>query len=343
MVEVDHEVLVKAVYALCSILFILSLSGLSNQGTARQGNFYGMIGMAFAILFTFMLDSFNTEFLKFVPAFTVGGLIGLFMAIKVEMIDMPQLVAALHSFVGIAATLVGYSKYIYESQLDGMDALHKIETFLGVLIGAITFTGSVVACGKLQGMISSTPLILMGWGRHVMNLVICISCFVLLGLFLTTDDNDNAVYYLYYMTALALFLGWHLIMAIGGADMPVVVSMLNSYSGWTTSASGFLLDNNLLIITGALVGSSGAILSYIMCKAMNRSFFSVIMGGFGQGTVADSQVPQEGEQVETKVEQFSKELLAAKTVVIVPGYGMAVAKAQHDVGNMVKILRGMGK
>jgi NAD(P) transhydrogenase subunit beta len=295
MVEVDTELLVKAVYMLCSILFILSLSGLSNQETARHGNYYGIIGMTFAITFTFFLDAFGDEFVKFIPSFALGGVIGLLMAIKVEMINMPQMVAALHSFVGIAATLVGYSKFIYESELEGMDVLHKIETYLGILIGAVTFIGSVVACGKLQGVIRSNPLIIMGSGRHVINIVVVVSCTVLLGMFLYEEDGGKALFYLYYMTGLALFLGWHLIMAIGGADMPVVVSMLNSYSGWTTSASGFLLENNLLIITGALVGSSGAILSYIMCKAMNRSFFSVIMGGFGQGVTEAVPIQGQGE------------------------------------------------
>ena len=342
MDEIDFDLLVKAVYMLCSIMFILALGGLSSQESARHGNLYGIVGMCFSIFFTVLLDSFNNEFLKFVPAFCLGGTIGLYLALKVEMINMPQMVAALHSFVGLAATVVAFSKYIYDMNDAGMDGLHKTETYLGILIGVVTFIGSVIACGKLQGVIASKPLILLGGGRHLINLFVLIGCFILLVLFLGTHDIEG-LKYLFGMTILALFLGWHMIMAIGGADMPVVVSMLNSYSGWTTSASGFLLDNNLLIITGALVGSSGAILSYIMCKAMNRSFFSVIAGGFGEGVSTGEARVQEGELTPTTNEEFCKQLLSAKSIVIVPGYGMAVAKAQHDVGEMVKILRGMGK
>jgi NAD(P) transhydrogenase len=333
------EQVVESVYMLCSILFILCLGGLSTQETARKGNAFGVISMFLAIVVTIFLDDFNSQFKYFVPPFAVGGLLGLVLAVRVEMINMPQMVAVLHSFVGLAATIVGYSKYVYVSEQSAMDNLEKVETFIGVFIGAITFTGSVVAYGKLQGTIRSTPLMICGPGRHVINFLVIVGSIVLGVGFGYYEDG---LPYLGGMTLLALFLGWHLVMAIGGADMPVVVSMLNSYSGWATSASGFLLKNNLLIITGALVGSSGAILSYIMCRAMNRSFFSVIMGGFGQGTTTSAPVI-EGTQVQTDCKTFVNELQAAKSVIIVPGYGMAVARAQHDCGALVSALRKQGK
>ena len=329
---------------LCSILFIMALAGLSQHESARKGNWFGITGMALAILFTFMVDDFDNNFALFFPAFLIGGGIGLYLAIKVEMISMPQLVALLHSFVGMAATLVGYSKYIYEVGMDEMGTEHKIETYVGVFIGAITFTGSVVACGKLEGKIRAAPLMMCGAGRHVINAFIIIASFIMMVAFVK-QDGTAAVTFLVIMTVLAFFLGWHLVMAIGGADMPVVVSMLNSYSGWTTSASGFLLENDLLIITGALVGSSGAILSYIMCKAMNRAFINVIAGGFGQGTstAAPAGPAPTGTQTETNTETLVTELLSARSVVIVPGYGMAVAKAQHQAGQLAQQLRKMGK
>ena len=258
------------------------------------------------------------------------------------MINMPQMVAALHSFVGLAATLVGYSKYVYVQKTgEEFGSIERIETYIGVFMGAVTFTGSVVAWGKLQGVIRSSPLLMGGSFRHVINLFAVIGTVFLSVIFVS---NEEAIMYLLYMTGIALFLGWHLVMAIGGADMPVVVSMLNSYSGWTTAASGFLLENNLLIITGALVGSSGAILSYIMCKAMNRSFFSVIMGGFGQGTsAAAAAAVVEGEQVEIKLPDLVNEMMKARSIIIVPGYGMAVAKAQHLVGQFAATMRKLNK
>jgi len=333
---------VESVYMLCSILFILCLGGLSTQETARKGNAFGVISMLLAIVVTFFLNDFNFRFAYFVPPFAVGGLIGLVLAVKVEMINMPEMVAALHSFVGIAATLVGYGKYVYVTETTEMDNTEKIETFIGIFIGAVTFTGSVVAFGKLRGSISSTPLMICGSGRHLLNILIILGSIYLGVLFCTYEENG--IYYLGGMTILALLIGWHLVMAIGGADMPVVVSMLNSYSGWATSASGFLLKNDLLIITGALVGSSGAILSYIMCRAMNRSFFSVIMGGFGQGTSSAAAAPAiEGTQVAIDCKTFVNELQAAKSVVIVPGYGMAVARAQHECGQFAAALRKQGK
>jgi len=328
---------------LCSILFILSLGGLSKQESARRGNIFGIISMVLAIASTFFLAEFDNNFLLFVPAFVVAGLIGLVLALKVEMISMPQMVAALHSFVGLAATLVSYSKYLAEMRLGTeMGNLEKIEGYIGVFMGAITFTGSLVACGKLQGLIRSSPLMILGPGRHVINILI-IAAIIVFGYFFLVSEAQVGLEWLLGMTGLSLFLGWHLVMAIGGADMPVVVSMLNSYSGWTTSASGFLLENNLLIITGALVGSSGAILSYIMCAAMNRSFFSVILGGFGQGTVTSAPSVSSGTQTEINCQNLVKTLKSAKSVVIVPGYGMAVAKAQRDVGALADALKKMGK
>jgi len=325
----------------CGILFILCLGGLSAQETARKGNTFGMISMFLAIFVTFFLSEFNYQFKFFFPPFVVGGGIGLYLALKVEMINMPQMVAVLHSFVGLAAVLVGYSHNIYVNEKGSLGGLEQVEVFLGVFIGAVTFTGSIVAYGKLQGIIRSSPLMLCGSGRHFINLAIIIGS-ITLGVLFGVFEGD--LVFLGGMTALALFLGWHLVMAIGGADMPVVVSMLNSYSGWATSASGFLLENDLLIVTGALVGSSGAILSYIMCKAMNRSFFSVIMGGFGQGTSSNAPAQViEGTQVPTTCKDFVDELQRAKTIIIVPGYGMAVARAQHDCGALVNLLRKQGK
>eukprot|EP00743_Colponemidia_sp_Colp-15_P009035 GILK01009860.1.p1 GENE.GILK01009860.1~~GILK01009860.1.p1 ORF type:complete len:1058 (-),score=183.73 GILK01009860.1:193-3102(-) len=250
---------------------------------------------------------------------------------------MPQLVALLHSFVGLAAVLVGYAFYEEGAELD---SLHKVETFIGVFIGAVTFTGSIVAWGKLQGVINSKPLILFGWGRHLLNFLLVLGSLILCVLFCM--DIGNISVYLYVMTAAALFLGWHLVMSIGGADMPVVVSMLNSYSGWATSASGFMLHKNVLIITGALVGSSGAILSYIMCKAMNRSFISVIAGGFGteEGVVVASTG---GEAKTTTIDETASDMLNARSIVIVPGYGMAVARCQMALAGCVEILRKAGK
>lgn len=344
MVELYVDTIVSAVYMVCAILFVFSLGGLSNQESAKRGNYYGIISMSVAIIVTVFLEEFESKFIVFVPAFAVGGAIGLALALNVEMISMPQLVAALHSFVGLAATLVGISRYFFLQGTDELVIKDQIEIFVGIFIGALTFTGSVVAWGKLQAVIRSNPLIIGGWFRHVLNAGVIIGSITLCVLFcMSNADTEMQMWYMFAMTVLALFLGWHLVMAIGGADMPVVVSMLNSYSGWATSASGFMLNNLLLIITGALVGSSGAILSYIMCRAMNRSFFSVIMGGFGQGTVVAQAVSDGREPVPTSKDEFVKELLASKEVVIVPGYGMAVSKSQHEVSVLTSILRKSGK
>ena len=339
------ESFILGAFMVCAILFILSLGGLSSQKTAKAGNIYGMLAMGLAIIATFFEDSFDWNFALFFPLFVLGGLIGAWKALRVEMIDMPQMVAALHSFVGLSATLVSFSHFLLETDQDN---LAIIETNLGVFIGAVTFTGSVVAWGKFHGSIRTSPLIICGWGRHLLNLFCILACIVLTLLFGLSDDRDVKIGLLVTNAVIAGFVGWHLVMAIGGADMPVVVSMLNSYSGWATSASGFLLENELLIITGALVGSSGAILSYIMCKAMNRSFLSVIAGGvFGQthASAAATHNPQDPGKVaqEIDLQAMVKLLKEAKRIVIVPGYGMAVAKCQHILASLCKFLMAKKK
>ena len=324
-------------YIGAAILFILSLAGLSQQETARRGNIYGFTGMVIAIVVTILaLRSGNYAVLF--PAMIVGALIGVFVASRVEMTQMPQLVAILHSFVGLAAVLVGLSSYLDPgAHFEGTEkTIHEVEIFLGVFIGAVTFTGSIVAFGKLQGTISGKPLTLPG--RHWLNLVAIMASVWAGYLFLTAPGTEAGLIPLLIMTAIALFLGVHLVAAIGGADMPVVVSMLNSYSGWAAAATGFMLSNDLLIVTGALVGSSGAILSYIMCRAMNRNFVAVIMGGFGTASGSASAVPQ-GEVIATTAEEVAGLLSDAKEVVIVPGYGMAVSQAQGVVSEITRRLR----
>ncbi|MGI9482811.1 MAG: Re/Si-specific NAD(P)(+) transhydrogenase subunit beta [Hyphomicrobiales bacterium] len=333
--------LITVSYIAASILFILSLGGLSHPETARRGNIYGMIGMAIAIIATALSpDMGGYGFL--VPAMIVGAAAGLFVAHRVEMTEMPELVAILHSFVGLAATFVGIASYIDPASVfTGVEkTIHEVEVYLGVFIGAITFTGSVIAFGKLRGLISGKPLMLPM--RHWMNLGAILLCLVLMKMFLGAPTHAVGIWPLLIMTLIAFALGVHLVMAIGGADMPVVVSMLNSYSGWAAAATGFMLSNDLLIVTGALVGSSGAILSYIMCKAMNRSFISVILGGFGtsEGTHVEGA---DGEVVPTSVEETAQLLDDAKEVIIVPGYGMAVAQAQAAVSDMTEKLRAQGK
>ena len=327
-------------YIGAAILFILSLGGLSQQETARRGNVYGMIGMAIAIVAT-IVGLQVSNFAVLLPAMVIGALIGIAVAAKVEMTQMPQLVAILHSFVGLAAVLVGIASYSDPNvHFEGTEkVIHEVEIFLGVFIGAVTFTGSILAFGKLQGTISGKPLMLPG--RHWLNLAAIIGSLWLGYLFLAAPESSAGLWPLLGMTAIALFLGVHLVAAIGGADMPVVVSMLNSYSGWAAAATGFMLSNDLLIVTGALVGSSGAILSYIMCRAMNRNFFAVIMGGFGTAGGAAVAVPQ-GEVVATSVEEVASLLRDSKEVVIVPGYGMAVSQAQGVVSEITKRLRSKG-
>ncbi|MBX7082950.1 MAG: Re/Si-specific NAD(P)(+) transhydrogenase subunit beta [Nannocystaceae bacterium] len=345
--------LVTVAYIAASALFILSLSGLSNQETARRGNLYGIIGMVLALVATAAGPAMGTSAASFgmlAGAVVPGALIGAVLASRVAMTSMPELVAVLHSFVGLAAVLVGFGSYM-GPQTPGMSALelkiHEVEIFVGVFIGAITFTGSVVAFGKLRGSISGKPLMLPA--RHLLNLGMLGGCVVLGWQFMgaghgATGGVPGGLTPLLIMTAVASVIGVHLVAAIGGADMPVVVSMLNSYSGWAASAAGFMLSNDLLIITGALVGSSGAILSYIMCRAMNRSFISVILGGFGTegGSTSSAQKPQ-GEVKATSVDETVEALREAGSVVIIPGYGMAVAQAQHSLSEVIKILRSKGK
>lgn len=339
----ETEKLIYCTYFVSSFLFILSLAGLSKQETSRKGNWFGVLGMLVAVLSTFFSDGFiDMVYIKFFLAVVLGGIIGTIMAMKVEMISMPQMVALLHSFVGVAATIIGFASFEKEEGNNEKENqnLKNIETALGIFIGAVTFTGSVVAWGKLQGIISSSPLIIGGPFRHFLNGGVILGSISLIIAFCFDSEN---ILYLVIVCVLALFLGWHLVMAIGGADMPVVVSMLNSYSGWATAASGFMLSNKLLIISGALIGSSGAILSYIMCKAMNRSFISVISGGFGMETSTPVQQVIEGEMVEAKADEVTNALKDAKSVIIVPGYGMAVSRAQNNVGALAQTLRKMGK
>jgi len=334
-------------YIAAAILFILSLSGLSNQETSRRGNYYGMVGMAIAILATVLNPSF-TAYGILIIALVVGGFIGARAAFKVEMTQMPELVAVMHSLVGIAAVLVGYASFMdTTSTLTGSEkTIHEIEIYLGVLIGAVTFSGSVIAFGKLSGKIGGKPMLLPA--RHWLNLCMLIAVIVLGYMFLNPSENCSCscvggLIPLLIMTVIALIFGVHMVMAIGGADMPVVVSMLNSYSGWAAAATGFMLSNDLLIVTGALVGSSGAILSYIMCRAMNRNFISVIAGGFGGGATGGTAAVIEGDVTPVNAVETAKLLLEAKSIVIVPGYGMAVAQAQHAVNEITKLLRGKGK
>jgi len=326
-------------YLVSGIFFVLSLGGLSKQETARRGNIYGIVGMTIAIAATFFSGKIE-NFQLLVPLMLGGAVIGAVLAKRVEMTSMPELVAILHSFVGLAAVLVGMASFLDPSHdlLEGVNRLiHDVEILLGVFIGGVTFTGSVVAFGKLRGSLSGKPLLLPG--RHFINLAM-VGGSVWLGSEFLNQGHDAAWISLLIVTAISLVLGVHLIVAIGGADMPVVVSMLNSYSGWAAAAAGFMLKNDLLIITGALVGSSGAILSYIMCKAMNRSLANVIFGGFGtDGGGSGNGGEIEGSITETSSEEVATELKEAKEVMIVPGYGMAVAQAQHVIKEITERLR----
>ncbi|MFJ3406519.1 Re/Si-specific NAD(P)(+) transhydrogenase subunit beta [Promicromonospora sp. NPDC090134] len=350
------ESVVQAVYLVAAVLFVLSLAGLSKQETARRGVLLGMTGMGLALVATVALALDRSERPVGVTAglillvLLVGAAVGTWRARTVEMTQMPELIALLHSFVGAAAVLVGFGSYLTDpgsggasGGADGAGAgatVHLVEVFLGVLIGAVTFTGSIVAFGKLSARLRSSPLLLPG--RNWLNLAAVVACAALLWWFLTAGEAGLAP--LLLMTVVALALGWHLVAAIGGGDMPVVVSMLNSYSGWAAAAAGFMLGNDLLIITGALVGSSGAILSYLMCRAMNRSFVSVILGGFGAetGVVAQGAPAEQGTYRETTALEVADRLTAARSVIVVPGYGMAVAKAQYPVADLVARLTARG-
>ncbi|QJW34924.1 Re/Si-specific NAD(P)(+) transhydrogenase subunit beta [Cellulosimicrobium protaetiae] len=335
----------QAVYVLAAVLFVLSLAGLSKQESARRGNLLGMVGMVLALAATIVLALGTSARPVLVTALLialvllVGAGVGVWRARRVEMTQMPELIAILHSFVGAAAVLVGFNSYLTAHAAGHDDVAHLVEVSLGVLVGAVTFTGSVVAFLKLSGRTRSAPLQLPG--RNVLNLAALVVSLGLVVWFVVAPS----IWPLLLLTVVSLALGWHLVASIGGGDMPVVVSMLNSYSGWAAAAAGFMLGNDLLIVTGALVGSSGAILSYIMCKAMNRSFVSVILGGFGAeegaAPAGGGEGPQ-GEHREVRADEVAALLRDARSVVITPGYGMAVAKAQYPVAELVELLRDGG-
>ncbi len=338
---------VTVAYIGATILFILALGGLSHPETARRGNLYGMVGMSIALLAT-VLGVVTDHHLLLVLGLIVGGAIGIILARRVQMTQMPELVAILHSLVGLAAVLVGFANFMdSEVHFEGVEqTIHDIEVYLSILIGAVTFSGSVIAFGKLSGKISGAPLAIPG--RHWLNLGLLIITIVVGWQFVNESANagigiTSGLNPLIIMTAVALLFGIHMVMAIGGADMPVVVSMLNSYSGWAAAATGFMLSNNLLIVTGALVGSSGAILSYIMCRAMNRKFLAVIAGGFGTSDSASKgDSAAQGEAIAIESIEVASLLSGAKEIMIIPGYGMAVAQAQHTVCEITKVLRSKG-
>jgi NAD(P) transhydrogenase subunit beta len=335
-------------YIGATILFILSLGGLSNPESSRRGNLYGMIGMTIAVLATiFGPRVTGSGITLIIGAMAVGGAIGIFAARTVKMTQMPELVALMHSLVGLAACLVGFANYIDPSvQMEGAEkTIHEVEIYVGILIGAVTFSGSVIAFGKLSGKIGGSPLLLPG--RHFLNLLGLLVVVWFGWSFIHSHSISDGMTALIVMTVIALLFGIHMVMAIGGADMPVVVSMLNSYSGWAAAATGFMLSNDLLIVTGALVGSSGAILSYIMCRAMNRNFISVIAGGFGTeggkpAAKSGGAAEPVGEVSPILAAETAELLRDAKNVIIVPGYGMAVAQAQHTVYEITKFLREKG-
>ncbi|MGR8932045.1 MAG: NAD(P)(+) transhydrogenase (Re/Si-specific) subunit beta [Gammaproteobacteria bacterium] len=348
--------LVTMSYIAASILFILSLSGLSQPESSRRGNYYGMLGMLIAIVATVIGDHV-TAYPILGGALLIGGLIGATAAFRVEMTQMPELVAAMHSLVGMAAVLVGYASFMdHRIVLTGVEeTIHELEIYIGIFIGAVTFSGSVIAFGKLCGRVTGRPVLLPG--RHWLNLLMFIIIIVFGQQFVACNQTGETVFGCHWfenplfngpllalmvMTAIALIFGVHMVMAIGGADMPVVVSMLNSYSGWAAAATGFMLSNDLLIVTGALVGSSGAILSYIMCRAMNRHFLSVIAGGFGTTGGGDA-AEIEGEVQPIEAEETAQLLRDSKNIVIIPGYGMAVAQAQYTVNEITKLLTSQGK
>ncbi|MFV0279633.1 MAG: NAD(P)(+) transhydrogenase (Re/Si-specific) subunit beta, partial [Rhodoblastus sp.] len=348
--------LVTVSYIGATILFVLSLGGLSNPETAKRGNWYGVIGMTIAVLATIFGSRIGAGgaqtsivvgagYVFIILAMVIGGAIGLYAARTVQMTQMPELVAIMHSLVGFAACAIGFASYIDTSTVFATSAEHTIhlaEIYIGILIGAVTFTGSVIAFGKLSGRIDGKPLLLPG--RHWINLAGLVLVVIFGKFFMGAETIGGGMFPLIVMTIISLAFGVHMVMAIGGADMPVVISMLNSYSGWAAAATGFMLSNDLLIVVGALVGSSGAILSYIMCRAMNRNFISVIAGGFGTPSASPSggDAAPAGEARSISAAETAELLAEAKNVIIVPGYGMAVAQAQHAVYEMTRLLRDKG-
>jgi NAD(P) transhydrogenase subunit beta len=346
--------LITGSYIIAGLLFILALAGLSKHETSRRGNILGAIGMALALVFVVLGVVFGQNMGPGVPAgastnwipvailvaVAAGGVIGVIRALRVEMTGMPELIALFHSFVGLAAVLVGWTSYLDAAAKGHFDALHSGELFIGIFIGAVTFTGSIIAFLKLSAKIKSAPLVLPA--HNILNLAALVAFVVLTVIFILYPGDTGGLILISVMTLLALLLGLHLVASIGGGDMPVVISMLNSYSGWAAAAAGITLDNDLLIITGALVGSSGAYLSFIMCKAMNRSFISVIAGGFGSDGVVVGAEKDLGSHRETNVEEVAEVLREAETVVITPGYGMAVSQAQGTVAALTEKLRGKG-
>ncbi len=347
--------LVTVSYIGATILFVLSLGGLSNPETAKRGNWYGVVGMAIAVLATVFGSRVvgsseqsivvGAGYVFIILAMVIGGAVGLYAAKTVQMTQMPELVAIMHSLVGFAACAIGYASYIDTSTVFATHAehtIHLLEIYIGILIGAVTFTGSVIAFGKLSGRIDGKPLLLPA--RHWINLAGLIVVIIFGKIFLGAESIAGGMFPLIVMTLISLAFGVHMVMAIGGADMPVVISMLNSYSGWAAAATGFMLSNDLLIVVGALVGSSGAILSYIMCRAMNRNFISVIAGGFGTTSTSSSSAAAApaGDVKSINAAETADMLSEAKSVIIVPGYGMAVAQAQHAVYEMTKLLRDKG-
>ncbi|MGH1487404.1 MAG: Re/Si-specific NAD(P)(+) transhydrogenase subunit beta [Cellvibrionaceae bacterium] len=335
--------LINVAYIGATLLFILALGGLSKQETARRGNLFGIIGMGLALAVT-VIGLVTNNYPLLIGALVIGGSVGLLLAKKVEMTQMPELVAILHSLVGLAAVLVGYANFLSHAvEYTGIEkTIHDIETYIGILIGALTFSGSVVAYLKLSGKWGGKPLLLPA--RHWLNLILLLLAIYFGIQFVNEAAQGGGLFSLTAMTIIALLFGIHMVAAIGGADMPVVVSMLNSYSGWAAAALGFMLSNDLLIVVGALVGSSGAILSYIMCRAMNRNFISVIAGGFGgaSSTSSSENTEIEGEVTATTVEEVADMVSTAKEIMIIPGYGMAVAQAQHMVSDITKTLRKKG-
>ena len=338
--EILNMEVVRALYIVSAVLFILTLGGLSNQETSRKGNLYGISAMLIAVIATFLGPQVASNYGLLVILILLGGSIGLILSKKVQMTEMPELVAMLHSLVGMAAVLVGLVNFINPTQeYIGVErTIHSIEIYIGIFIGMVTFSGSLIAFGKLSGKLSGNPLMLPA--KHYLNLIMILAIIFFGHSFVTSGTIDNALVPLAIMLTISFFFGIHLVASIGGADMPVVVSMLNSYSGWAASATGFMLSNDLLIVVGALVGSSGAILSYIMCRAMNRSFISVIAGGFG--TESSSTVTASTDQGEVQaidIDEFKNMITSSKKIAIIPGYGMAVAQAQFVVNEIINILK----